>query len=146
MVSMAAALLATAVLMAVECNPPTPPEPGPPEPPEEISEALKAFLVKKDIGLYIASEGIVIYDELTFQKAWSVGGGSFRIQRDDQGAYMLIRGSSQSSSSYQIEYMNSSHAVTMMLLKLQEVQKKGSCVWLWNETMTIGVIIPEGML
>jgi ligand-binding sensor domain-containing protein len=144
----ALAILAV-VLMACHCGEiPVPVPPDPPDPPvEQPSESLKAFLQKTDIGLWIASEGIVSYDELSCQKAWSTDEAFFRIQKDDQSAFMVIRGSAQStSSSYQVEYMSGNHSVTMMLLKLQTVQRKNSCVWLWNETMATGVIIPEGII
>lgn len=144
-----AILLLAAAFMACQCNPPVPPEPpGPPEPPVvQPSESLKAFLQKTDIGLWIDSEAIVTYDELTCQKAWSTDNGYFRIQRDDQSAFMNIRSSAQSaSSSYQVEYMSGNHSVTLMLLKLQPVQTRNSCIWLWNETMATGVIIPEGII
>jgi hypothetical protein len=42
--------------------------------------------------------------------------------------------------------MNATHSVTLMLLRLQSVQSRNSCVWLWNETMKTGVIVPEGLL
>ncbi len=87
------------------------------------------------------------YDEFYYQKAWSSDSHSFRIQRDDQSAYFSIRSSANSaSSSYQVEYMNATHSVTLMLLRLQSVQSRNSCVWLWNETMKTGVIVPEGLL
>lgn len=135
------------MLMAFQCSEPLPPTPPtPPEPEEKQSEALKAFLTKNGVGLYIDSEGIVIYDETIFQQAWSQDGGNFRIQRDDQKAYLSIRSSSPSaSSSYQVEYMNESHSVTLMLLKLQSVKTQNSRIWLWNETKKTGVIVPEGM-
>lgn len=145
----AVALIAT-VLMACHCGElPVPPDPpDPPNPPtEQPSESLKAFLLKTDIGLWINSEGIVTYDELNCQKAWSTDEGSFRIQRDDQSAYLCIRGASQgTSSSYQVEYMTGDQSVTLMLLKLQTVQTGNSCIWLWNETMKTGVIIPAGII
>ena len=147
-----AIILMAAILMACECSepvPPTPPSPPePPEPPAEvISEDLKAFLQKSEIGLYIDAEDIVIFDELLFQKAWSSENGSFRIQRDDQGAYLSVRSSSSStSSSYQVEYMYENHGVTLLLLKLQSVRTQDSNVWLWNETMKTGIIVPAGMI
>ena len=143
-----AAALFLAVLMAFNCSEPLQPlPPTPPEPEETQSEALKDFLQKNEIGLYIDSDGIVIYDETSFQQAWSRDGASFRIQRDDQTAYLNIRSSSQSASaSYQVEYMNQDHSVTLMLLKLQSVQTQNSRIWLWNETKNTGVIVPEGIL
>ena len=135
--------------MACQCAEPVPPAPPtPPEPPaEDISEDLKAFLLKSEIGLYIDVEDIIIFDELLFQKAWKTDDKSFRIQRDDQGEYLSIRSSSPSpSSSYQVEYMYGNHGVTLLLLKLQSVKTQGSNVWLWNETMKTGIIVPEGMI
>lgn len=135
------------ILMACQCGEPVPPEPVPPEPEPTRSESLKAFLKKTELGLYIDSEDVVTFDEFYFQKAWSADEGSFRIQRDDQSAYFSIRSSTNSaSSSYQVEYMNATHSVTLMLLKLQSAQSRDSRVWLWNETMKTGVIIPEGIL
>ena len=143
----AVALLAT-VLMACHCGEiPLPPDPPVDPPVEKPSESLKAFLQKTDIGLWINSEGIVTYDDLSCQKAWSTDEGSFRIQRDDQSAYLCIRGASQgASSSYQVEYMTGDQSVTLILLKLQTVQTDNSCIWLWNETMKTGVIIPAGII
>lgn len=136
-----------AILMACQCVEPVPPEPTPPDPVDERSQSLKDFMAKTDIGLYIDSEGIVVYDELNYQRAWSSDPGYFRIQRDDQSAYLNIAGSSGSAtSSYQVEYKNESHNVTLMLLRLQSVKTDNSCIWLWNETMATGVIIPEGIL
>jgi hypothetical protein len=143
----AAIAMMAVMLMACQCDQPVPPEPTPPDPPDTRSESLKAFLTKTELGLYVDSEGMVTYDERYFQKAWSTEAGSFRIQRDDQSAYFNIRSSANSaSSSYQVEYMNENHSVTLMLLKLQLVQSENSCVWLWNETMKTGVIVPEGIL
>ena len=143
----AIAILA-AILMACQCEEPVPPTPPtPPEPPvEDISEDLKAFLQKSGIGLYIDARDIIVFDELLFQKAWGADNGSFRIQRDDQGAYLSIRSSSSAFSSYQVEYMYGSHGVTLMLLKLQSVRTEGSNVWLWNETMKTGIIVPADII
>jgi len=133
--------------MACQCIQPTPPEPTPPEPVDERSESLKDFLKKTEIGLYVNSEGLVTYDELYFQKAWSKDLGAFRIQRDDQGAFFNIQKSSNTTSaSYQVEYKNESSNVTLMLLKLQTVKTGNGLVWLWNETMMTGVIIQEGII
>lgn len=138
---MASAIIA-AVFMACQCVPPEPPEPTPPDPIDERSEELKDFMNKTELGLYVNSVGIVTYDDIYFQKAW--GSGAFRIQRDDQSAYLSIVASTGSaSSSYQVEYKNANTNVTLMLLKLQAVKTENSCVWLWNETMATGVIIPE---
>ena len=137
------------ILMACECGGPLPPDPhSPPQPPVDTrSESLKAFMEMSEIGLYVESEGIIIYDDLNYQKAWSTEEGSFRIQRDDQGAYLSIRSSAQSaSSSYQVEYMAGDQNVTLMLLKLQTVQTGQSCIWLWNETRKTGIIMPEGII
>ncbi|MBR5736584.1 MAG: hypothetical protein IKX60_07325 [Bacteroidales bacterium] len=146
-ISLAAALVVV-MLMAFQCAEPLPPPPTPTPPePDPVSESLKAFLQKSEIGLYIDTEGIVLYDEFNYQKAWSVDGGYFRIQRDDQSAYLNVKKASQSaSSSYQVEYLGKNNEVTLMLLKLQSVQTENSRVWLWNETMKTGVIIPEGSL
>jgi hypothetical protein len=144
----AAAILA-AILMACQCAEPVPPAPPtPPEPPaEDISEDLKAFLLKSETGLYIDAEDIIVFDELSFQKAWNADNRSFRIQRDEQREYLSISSSSPStSSSYQVEYMYGTHGVTLLLLKLQSVKTQGSNVWLWNETMKTGIIVPEGMI
>lgn len=141
---MASAIVA-AIFMACQCLPPDPPEPTPPDPIDERSQSLKSFMDKTDIGLYVNSEGLVIYDEMDYQKAWSTG--AFRIQRDDQSAYLSIIASANSaSSSYQVEYKNERSNVTLMLLKLQSVKTENSCVWLWNETMATGIILPEGIL
>lgn len=137
------------ILMACHCGGPVPPTPpNPPEPPVDTrSESLKAFLDKTDIGLYVDSEDIIIYDDLYYQKAWSNEEGSFRIQRDDQSAFLNIRSSSQSaSSSYQVEYMTGDQNVTLVFLKLQNVQSDGSSIWLWNETMKTGIVVPKGIL
>ena len=137
------------ILMACHCGGPVPPTPpDPPDPSVDTrSESLKAFLKKTDIGLYINAEGIIIYDDLYYQKAWSTEEGSFRIQRDDQGAFLSIRSSSQfASSSYQVEYMAGDQNVTLVFLKLQNVQSDDSCIWLWNETMKTGIVIPEGII
>jgi hypothetical protein len=143
----AAFAMMAVILMACHCGEPLPPEPTPPEPEDTRSESLKAFLKKTEQGLYIDSEDVVTYDEFYYQKAWSSDSHSFRIQRDDQSAYFSIRSSANSaSSSYQVEYMNATHSVTLMLLRLQSVQSRNSCVWLWNETMKTGVIVPEGLL
>ena len=141
--------IATAIMVAIslacQCVPPDPPEPTPPDPIDERSQELKDFLKKTDTGLYVNSVGLVIYDEKDYQKAW--GTGAFRIQRDDQSAYLSIIASANSaSSSYQVEYKNESTNVTLMLLKLQSVKTENSCVWLWNETMATGIILPEGIL
>ena len=143
----AIALLAV-VFMACHCEEPLPPTPPPPEPPvDETSEDLKAFLKKTDFGLYVDARGVVTYDELLCQKAWNPDGGSFRIQRDDQTAYLCVRSSAQSaSSSYQVEYMTGGQDVTLMLIKLQSVKTENSAIWLWNETMKTGIIIPAGIL
>jgi hypothetical protein len=42
--------------------------------------------------------------------------------------------------------MTGDQSVTLMLLKLQKVQTDDSCIWLWNETMKTGVIIPAGII
>ena len=141
-----ATVLMAAILMACHCAEPVPPTPpSPPEPPVEVvSEDLKAFLQKSDIGLYIDAKDIVTFDDLLFQKAWSKDNGSFRIQRDDQGAYLNIR--SSYASSYQVEYMYENHGVTLMLLKLQSVRTQDSNVWLWNETMKTGIIVPADII
>lgn len=140
-----AVAMTAAILMACQCVQPDPPEPTPPDPIDERSAELKDFMKKTDIGLYVNSEGIVTYDEMYFQKAWSMG--AFRIQRDDQGAYLSIISSANSaSSSYQVEYKSDRSNVTLMLLKLQSVKNENSCVWLWNETMATGIIVPEGII
>lgn len=143
----AIALLAV-IFMACHCEEPLPPTPPPPEPPvDEVSEDLKAFLRKTGIGLYVEDRGVIVYDELLYQKAWNPDGGSFRIQRDDQTTFLCIRSSAQgASSSYQVEYMDGNQGVTLMLLKLQSVQTADGCIWLWNETMKTGVIVPAGIL
>ena len=139
-----AALLLTATLMASRCSEPDFPTPVPPEP-EPVSEDQTAFMAKSTIGLYIRSEGIVIYDEDSFQKAWNSEGHTFRIQRDDQRAYMHVHAASGSnaSSSYQIEYKTDNRDVTLMILRLQPVKAENANIWLWNETMKTGIIIPE---
>ena len=140
-----AGVIIAAIFMACQCVPPEPPEPTPPDPEEELSESLKDFMKKEDLGLYVNSVGIVTYDEIYYQKAW--GTGAFRIQRDDQSAYLnIVASNSSSASSYQVEYKNASTNVTLMLLRLQLVKTENSCVWLWNETMSTGVIIPAGII
>ena len=75
--------------MAVSCPGPDIP-PTPPTPSEEISDDLKAFLLNNDIGLYLDNDILFTYNDLEYQTAWNADNDMFRIQSDDQHAYLNI--------------------------------------------------------
>lgn len=140
-------LILTSVLvmsMAVSCPgpdiPPTPPTPG-----IEISNDLKAFLMKYNIGLYLDNDILFSYNDLEYQTAWNADNDMFRIQSDDQHAYLNVtRNSKDSIASFTINYKSpSQNESNMLILRLRRVKIMDSKAWWWNESLKIGIIIPH---
>ncbi|NLD20990.1 MAG: hypothetical protein GX664_00640 [Bacteroidales bacterium] len=130
--------------MAVSCPGPDIP-PTPPTPSEEISDDLKAFLLNNDIGLYLDNDILFTYNDLEYQTAWNADNDMFRIQSDDQHAYLNItKNSIDSIASFTINYKSpSQNESNMLILRLRRVKIMDSKAWWWNESLKIGIITPH---
>ncbi|MCQ2137417.1 MAG: hypothetical protein MJY60_01810 [Bacteroidales bacterium] len=148
MARIAAALVIVATTMAVAC----------PQP-EEItpvttgngsitkSEEARAFEAESATGIYLNDNAALTYDEDCFQMATNHKRRTFRIQADDQSEYLniifrdKIPQSAGDNAVCTVLYRLKNSGETKVIVQFSAVKADSRQVWLWNETMQLGIIM-----
>ena len=141
-------LLLVATTMAVACPEPLPVEPPPPEP---DSRSIGQIIFEGyDIpGLYSNGDGVIFFDQTTYQTARNDSRKMFRIQADNQMRYINLTFTSRIPDTIgQEEYCTVSYRLqqgeeTTLIIKLKLIGEKDGKIWLWNDIQEFGVIIFE---
>ena len=149
MARVAGALAVVATTMAVAC--PQPEDITPAAPGSSIvtkSEEALAFEAESVTGIYLNDKPALTYDEETFQMSTNHGRRSFRIQADDQSGYLSISFKERipqtmgDNAVCTVLYRLKDSGETKVIVQLSAVKADSRQVWLWNETMQLGIIMP----
>lgn len=126
------------LFLAVSCPDPVPGN-------ENIieTENLKHFKTMSGQGLYIGKDAILLYDELTCQKAWSDDGSLFRIQKDDQSAFLNVEHIGRDTGdTFIITYMLKAGFPVSITAQMRRVKFDDAHQWWWSDSADMGIIMP----
>lgn len=149
MARIAGALAVVATTMAVAC--PQPEDITPVAPGSSIvtkSEEALTFEAESATGIYLNDRPALIYDEASFQTATNRVRRNFRIQADDQSGYLSISFKENTPQAVgdkavcTVIYRLKDSGETKVIVQLSAVKANSGQVWLWNETMQLGIIMP----
>ncbi|MBQ7222684.1 MAG: hypothetical protein IJS02_04375 [Bacteroidales bacterium] len=132
--------LSPIMLLAVSCPDPLPSN-------EEAiieTEDLISFKMVSYRGLYIGGENVVVDDGLNYQNAWKSDGTEYRLQKDDQTAFLQVEHpATDSVATFMITYRPEGGEVSAMTLEMRTVKKTGYNQWWWNDVENTGIVIPR---